>query len=59
MKSTIGRRSACLVRGVDEYGHWDADPLPQSDRDRNILAYTQEAAARYVDPKYRQEAEAT
>ena len=25
VRSTIGRRQATLVRGVDEYGHWDAD----------------------------------
>ena len=59
VRSTIGRRSACLVRGVDEYGHWDADPIPQKARDRDILAHTQEAGARYVDPQYRQEADAS
>ncbi|MEX2455634.1 MAG: phytanoyl-CoA dioxygenase family protein [Rhodospirillaceae bacterium] len=58
VKSTIGRRSACLVRGVDEYGHWDTDPVPAADCDRAILAEAQAAGARYTDPKYRQEAEA-
>jgi non-haem Fe2+, alpha-ketoglutarate-dependent halogenase len=33
VRSTIGRRSALLVRGVDEYGHWDADPVPRFDLD--------------------------
>ena len=58
VRSTLGRRTACLVRGVDEYGHWDADPVPQADCDLDILAHTREAGARYVDPKYRQEADA-
>ena len=58
VRSTIGRRTACLVRGVDAYGHWDADPVPQDRIDRNILAHTKEAGRRYVDPKYRQEADA-
>lgn len=33
VRSTIGRRSALLVRGVDRYGHWDADPVPRYDYD--------------------------
>lgn len=31
--SLRGRRGAMLVRGVDEYKHWDADPLPRCDLD--------------------------
>ncbi len=58
VKSTIGRRPACLVRGVDEYGHWDADPIPESDLDERILAHVRAAGARYVDPRYAQEAKA-
>lgn len=58
VQSTIGRRSACLVRGVDDYGHWDADPVPKADCDLDILAYAENASGRYVDPKYRQEADA-
>jgi non-heme Fe2+,alpha-ketoglutarate-dependent halogenase len=59
VKSTIGRRTACLVRGVDEYGYWDADPVPCDDvYDSGLFAHMQEAGRRYVDPQYRQEAEA-
>ena len=57
VKSTIGRRTALLVRGADEYGHWDADPVPQADLDEEILAHVRAAGARYVDPQYAQEAE--
>ena len=57
VKSTLGRRPADLVRGVDERGHWDADPAPTEDRDARILAHVREAGKRYTDPQYRQEAE--
>ncbi len=33
VRSTIGRRSAMLVRGEDRYGYWDADPVPRFDMD--------------------------
>jgi non-heme Fe2+,alpha-ketoglutarate-dependent halogenase len=33
VRSTIGRRGALLVRGVDNYGYWDADPVPRFDCD--------------------------
>lgn len=33
VRSTIGRRSALLVRGVDNHNHWDADPIPRHDFD--------------------------
>jgi non-heme Fe2+,alpha-ketoglutarate-dependent halogenase len=58
VKSTIGRRTACLVRGVDEYGHWDIDPVPDGQLDKNILAHMTEAGRRYVDPQFVQEADA-
>lgn len=57
VKSTLGRRPADLVRGVDEYGHWDLDPAPKADRDEDVLAHVRAAGARYTDPEYRQEAE--
>jgi len=56
VKSTIGRRSASLVRGVDDYGHWDPDPVPTSDRDAEILAHVRAAGERYTDPQFAQEA---
>jgi ectoine hydroxylase-related dioxygenase (phytanoyl-CoA dioxygenase family) len=57
VRSTIGRRSASLVRGVDEYGHWDADPVPTKDRDAEVYAHVVAAGERYVDPQFKQEAE--
>ena len=56
VRSTIGRRPASLVRGVDEYGHWDADPVPTEDRDAAVYAHVKAAGERYVDPQYAQEA---
>jgi hypothetical protein len=45
VRSTIGRRSANLVRGRDRYGHWDQDPVPRWDLDPVCIA----AAAANVD----------
>lgn len=56
VRSTIGRRSASLVRGVDEHGHWDADPVPVGDRDEKVWSHVREAGERYVDPTFSQEA---
>tara|TARA_R110000868_G_scaffold4155_6_gene25245 strand:- start:11105 stop:11935 length:831 start_codon:yes stop_codon:yes gene_type:complete len=56
VKSTIGRRPADLVRGVDVNNNWDLDPVPTEDRDERVLAHVREAGRRYVDPTYRQEA---
>ena len=58
VRSTIGRRTACLVRGVDDYGHWDPDPVPQGRIDREMVDHARAASDRYVDPQYVQEAEA-
>lgn len=57
VRSTLGRRTACLVRGVDEYNHWDADPIPRYDRDPVILELLHAAHKGYVDPSIAQEAE--
>ena len=56
VRSTIGRRSACLVRGVDDHGHWDADPTPDLHGEAEVWAHVKAAGARYVDPQYAQEA---
>ena len=56
VRSTIGRRPASLVRGVDDYGHWDADPVPASDRDAEVYSHVKAAGERYIDPQYAQEA---
>ncbi len=58
VRSTIGRRTACLVRGADAHGHWDADPVPTIDRDPKILEYVRAAHRRYTDPAVSQEAAA-
>ena len=55
VKATIGRRTACLVRGVDKFHHWDADPLLNSDLDERIRSHVHAAGERYVDPNYVQE----
>jgi non-heme Fe2+,alpha-ketoglutarate-dependent halogenase len=45
VRSTIGRRTANLLRGTDRFGHWDADPVPRWDLDPVCIA----AAAANVD----------
>lgn len=57
VRSTIGRRTASLVRGIDDYGHWDADPIPKQDLDAEVYAHVVAAGERYVDPHFAQEAE--
>ncbi len=57
IRSTIGRRTALLVRGVDDHGHWDADPVPRENPDLQIFDHVLSASSRYSDPKYRQETE--
>ena len=56
VRSTLGRRTAALVRGVDDHGHWDADPEPRRDRDPEIMAHMRAAHARYHDRSVAQEA---
>ncbi len=56
VRSTIGRRSASLVRGIDEHSHWDPDPVPKQDRDAAVYAHVVKAGERYIDPEYVQEA---
>lgn len=56
VRSTLARRTACLVRGEDTYGHWDADPVPSVDRDPAILEHIRAAHRRYIDPAVPQEA---
>ncbi len=56
VRSTLGRRSAQLVRGVDRFDHWDADPVPRRDRDPEILAHIGAAQRRYRDRSVVQEA---
>ena len=55
-RSTIGRRTALLMRGEDRYGHWDTDPLPKRDLDPDCMAFLKEMWARYQDAAVAQEA---
>ena len=52
--SLIGRRRATLVRGVDHYGHWDADHLPQRDFDPASMAQLKAAWGQYKDGETKQ-----
>ena len=48
VRQTVGvRESAMLVRGVDEYGHFDLEPRPQSDFDEAVLAAHADATERF------------
>jgi non-haem Fe2+, alpha-ketoglutarate-dependent halogenase len=49
VRSTLGRRSALLVRGRDEYGHWDADPVARFDDDPLIDAFISQSFQQYRD----------
>ena len=57
VRSTLGRRTATLVRGTDRYGHWDLDPIPERDRDPAILDHMRAEHRRYHDRSVAQEAE--
>ena len=56
VRSTIGRRQATLVRGVDEYGHWDADNEPRFDLDPLSMAQLSAAWGQYKDGEVKQAA---
>jgi len=49
VRSTLGRRSALLVRGHDTYGHWDADPTARFDDDPLIDEFIAQTFQRYRD----------
>ncbi len=48
VKSSVGRRSATLVRGVDEYGHWDPEPRPRFDMDPVAVEIMQKSWQQYL-----------
>ena len=58
VRSTIGRRTATLVRGVDTHGHWDPDPLPRFDFDPVAFAMLRSVWGQYKDGEVKQAAEA-
>lgn len=53
VESTIDRRPARLLRGVDDYNHWDEDlpPTPQNVKDQ--IAGAHASNAQYTDPKFK------
>ena len=50
VRSTIGRRTATLVRGTDKYGHWDPEPMPKIDLDPVCMEFLRQSWSRYRDP---------
>ncbi|NMG66059.1 phytanoyl-CoA dioxygenase family protein [Azoarcus indigens] len=57
VKPLKGRHRATLVRGVDAYGHWDADVLPAYDLDPAAMAQLRGAWGQYKDGETRQVAD--
>ena len=56
VKSALERRSATLLRGVDEYGHWDTDPIPTKERLPELIKMMLVQNAQYTDPAFAQKA---
>lgn len=46
-RSLVGRRPALLVRGHDDYGHWDPDLEPRFDGDPLTVAHAKRCTAQY------------
>jgi hypothetical protein len=59
VRSERGRTRATLVRGVDRFGHWDADTLPTRDLDPASMEELSKAWGQYKDGEVRQAAETT
>jgi hypothetical protein len=55
--SLLGRRPATLVRGVDTFGHWDADNLPRHDLDPVSMKQLSGAWGEYKDGDIKQAAD--
>jgi non-heme Fe2+,alpha-ketoglutarate-dependent halogenase len=47
--STLGRRTALLVRGRDEHRSWDPDPVPNGDDDPAVDAFIRRTFHQYRD----------
>jgi len=58
VQSTLGRRQATLVRGIDEYGNWDADNVPRVDLDPASMRQLTAAWGQYKDGEIKQAADA-
>jgi ectoine hydroxylase-related dioxygenase (phytanoyl-CoA dioxygenase family) len=57
VRSTLGRRTALLVRGRDEFGHWDSDPVPRFDDDPLIDQFIAQSYGRYRDQEVAESAD--
>ena len=57
VRSTIGRRQATLVRGIDEYGYWDPDNEPRYDLDPESMKQLTAAWDQYKDGEVKQAAD--
>ena len=49
VRPLVGRRAALLVRGEDNYGHWDFDPEPRYDFDPIAMEAVMRGQAGYND----------
>ena len=54
--STLGRRTALPVRGTDDFGHWDMDPLPKIDLDPVTMQFLTDMWAKYQSKEVKQAA---
>jgi chlorinating enzyme len=55
-RSTLERRPARLVRGVDEYNNWDEDLPPTPENVTDLIERAHASNAQYTDPKFTQDA---
>lgn len=58
VRSTLGRRTALLVRGEDRHGHWDPEIVPRHDLDPAAFALLRSVWGQYKDGEVNQAAEA-
>jgi len=56
VKSTLERRTATLVRGVDDYNYWDPDPEPTQAEMDALIDEMLKNNAQYTNPKFAQNA---
>ncbi len=56
VRSTLGRRTAHLVRGSDHYGNWDSDPVPRKVLEPECVDFLKEIWKRYQDKSVSQAA---
>lgn len=57
VRCVIPGRTATLVRGVDDHGHWGVDPEPRRDLDPDCMAAIRYWKDEYANPAIAQEAD--